>query len=102
MQEEWFRDKTVLDIGCNTGLLTIAVASLFSPFKITGIDIDKKLIRMAWKNLYRGRVSIVTPAGQPFPKSLTMRYLPPAKDLVTSSSEVMRNIEFVEVRDHCY
>lgn len=96
MQEEWFRDKTVLDIGCNTGLLTIAVASLFSPFKITGIDIDKKLIRMAWKNLYRGRVSIVTPAGQPFPKSLTMRYLPPAKDLVTSSSEVMRNIEFVE------
>lgn len=46
-----FKDKDILDIGCNVGLLTIAVGQLLRPKSIVGIDIDKKLIHRARKNL---------------------------------------------------
>lgn len=39
-----FENKKVLDIGCNTGLITIGVAKLFKPSLVLGIDIDKDLI----------------------------------------------------------
>ena len=47
----WFDDKEVLDIGCNIGHITISVAKNFSPLKVVGIDIDKKLIQIANKNI---------------------------------------------------
>ncbi|XP_065091801.1 7SK snRNA methylphosphate capping enzyme bin3 [Ochlerotatus camptorhynchus] len=46
-----FRDKDVLDIGCNVGLMTIAVAKMLHTKSITGIDIDGKLIAKARRNL---------------------------------------------------
>ncbi|XP_055585728.1 7SK snRNA methylphosphate capping enzyme bin3 [Uranotaenia lowii] len=46
-----FRDKDVLDIGCNVGLLTIAVAKMLHTKSITGIDIDGQLIAKARRNL---------------------------------------------------
>ncbi|XP_058831693.1 7SK snRNA methylphosphate capping enzyme bin3 [Topomyia yanbarensis] len=46
-----FRDKDVLDIGCNVGLMTIAVAKMLHTKSITGIDIDSKLIAKARRNL---------------------------------------------------
>ncbi|EAT45165.1 AAEL003540-PA [Aedes aegypti] len=46
-----FRDKDVLDIGCNVGLMTIAVAKMLHTKSITGIDIDEKLIAKARRNL---------------------------------------------------
>lgn len=46
-----FRDKDVLDIGCNVGLMTIAVAKMLPTKSITGIDIDGKLIAKARRNL---------------------------------------------------
>lgn len=46
-----FRDKDILDIGCNTGHMTIAVARKLYPKSILGIDIDKDLISQARKNL---------------------------------------------------
>ncbi|XP_058460985.1 7SK snRNA methylphosphate capping enzyme bin3 [Malaya genurostris] len=46
-----FRDKDVLDIGCNVGLMTIAVAKMLHTKSITGIDIDSKLIGKARRNL---------------------------------------------------
>lgn len=46
-----FRDKDILDIGCNVGLMTIAVAKMLNPKTITGIDIDKNLIQKARRNL---------------------------------------------------
>jgi len=52
-QEEWFRGKHVLDIGCNSGEVTIAVGRLFHPKSIKGIDIDNFLINLAHKNLAR-------------------------------------------------
>lgn len=46
-----FKNKDVLDIGCNCGLLTLAIAKNFSPKSITGIDIDSKLINIARSKL---------------------------------------------------
>lgn len=46
-----FKDKDVLDIGCNVGLMTIAVAKMLHTKSITGIDIDNKLIAKARRNL---------------------------------------------------
>ena len=48
---EWFQDKTVLDIGCNIGNVTLEIARDFSPKHILGIDIDSSLIRAANKYL---------------------------------------------------
>ena len=31
----------------------MSIARKFSPRKIVGIDIDHKLVKMAWKNLHR-------------------------------------------------
>jgi len=46
-----FKHKDVLDIGCNVGLMTLAVAKLLSPKSITGVDIDRKLIKIARNKL---------------------------------------------------
>lgn len=47
----WFNNKDVLDIGCNTGQLTLQVAKRFRPKKMVAVDIDKKLIKIAQKNI---------------------------------------------------
>ena len=47
----WFEDKDVLDIGCNIGHITISIGKNYSPLKVVGIDIDKKLIQIANKNI---------------------------------------------------
>lgn len=46
-----FRGKDILDIGCNAGHITIAVAKDMAPKSILGLDIDKNLIARARKNL---------------------------------------------------
>lgn len=46
-----FKNKDVLDIGCNVGLMTLAIAKLLSPKSITGVDIDRKLINIARNKL---------------------------------------------------
>lgn len=51
-KEEWFRGKQVLDVGCNRGHITYAIARLFSPKFILGIDIDLKIIHMANRDLH--------------------------------------------------
>jgi len=52
-REEWIRDRVCMDIGCNEGLVTIAVAAKWFSKKMTGIDIDKALIKRAGRNLYQ-------------------------------------------------
>lgn len=42
--KELFENKKVLDIGCNSGFITIEIAKLFHPISILGIDIDAGLI----------------------------------------------------------
>lgn len=46
-----FKNKDVLDIGCNVGLMTLAIAKLLSPKTINGVDIDRKLIIIARSKL---------------------------------------------------
>ncbi|KAJ9551127.1 hypothetical protein OSB04_015172 [Centaurea solstitialis] len=43
MKKEWFEGKNCLDIGCNSGLITITIAKKFGCRKILGIDIDSVL-----------------------------------------------------------
>ncbi|KAF9185754.1 hypothetical protein BGZ51_002097 [Haplosporangium sp. Z 767] len=47
LEQEWFRDKRVLDIGCNSALLTVFIALHFKPRRIQGVDIDPSLIGKA-------------------------------------------------------
>ena len=101
LQKEWFEGKRCLDIGSNTGHLTAAIAHSFAPSKITGIDIDKKLVRIAWKNLYRHTVPVVAPDGRAFPKSFVMSCGPlvPQNLSPTSSDDTgfPKNVEYIEV-----
>jgi 7SK snRNA methylphosphate capping enzyme len=49
MNASWLTGKKVLDIGCNTGHVTLEVARQFKPFLMEGIDIDGQLIKDAQK-----------------------------------------------------
>lgn len=49
--KELFAQKDVLDIGCNDGSVTLAIATRFPITSITGIDIDNDLIGKAKKHL---------------------------------------------------
>ncbi|KAI6192288.1 RNA methyltransferase [Aphelenchoides bicaudatus] len=49
--DEWFRDKSILDVGCNIGLVTILIAKEFGPRRILGMDIDSSLVGIARKNI---------------------------------------------------
>jgi len=51
LKKQYFRKKIVLDIGCNAGYLTIALAHQFRPRMIFGIDLDGVLIAKARKVL---------------------------------------------------
>jgi len=67
LDKAWFCEKRVLDIGCNSGVLTIRLAQKFLVSSIHGIDIDKSLIDRANKNLQ----SISTPQQTPVAPSLS-------------------------------
>eukprot|EP01044_Picomonas_judraskeda_P003822 COSAG03_NODE_324_length_8972_cov_5.452271_8_plen_447_part_00 len=55
LQRGWFEGRSVLDIGCNSGLITFALAEDFAPKSILGVDIDDNLIRRAQNRLARLR-----------------------------------------------
>ena len=43
----WFQGRDCLDIGCNAGRLTIAIARKFGVASMVGVDIDAKLVARA-------------------------------------------------------
>ncbi|VDN33539.1 unnamed protein product [Gongylonema pulchrum] len=51
LKKEWFEKKTVLDVGCNVGYLTLSIAKKYQPVHIVGIDIDAHLVGVARKNI---------------------------------------------------
>jgi len=53
LPKELFAGKDVLDIGCNAGMVTVAVASAYLPKIILGIDVDQRLIGLAKRNVQR-------------------------------------------------
>lgn len=50
-QSHWFEGKDCLDVGCNTGLVTLSVAQHYSVKSMVGVDIDGSLILKAYRNL---------------------------------------------------
>lgn len=51
LDKSYFNGKRVLDIGCNSGNITISIAKKYDPTFIHGIDIDESLIKKANTNL---------------------------------------------------
>ncbi|KAG2718400.1 hypothetical protein I3843_03G210900 [Carya illinoinensis] len=51
LKKEWFEDKDCLDIGCNSGIITILIAKKFCCRSILGLDIDSNRIEDACWNL---------------------------------------------------
>ncbi|KAI1898744.1 hypothetical protein AGOR_G00075530 [Albula goreensis] len=51
LKPEWFQGKVVLDLGCNTGHLTLAIAKKWRPARILGLDIDGGLVHAARQNI---------------------------------------------------
>ncbi|XP_028254661.1 7SK snRNA methylphosphate capping enzyme-like [Parambassis ranga] len=51
LEADWFRDKTVLDVGCGAGHMTLAVARRFNPAHILGVELDKQLVHAAKQNI---------------------------------------------------
>mmetsp|Transcript_91127 Transcript_91127/g.162213 ORF Transcript_91127/g.162213 Transcript_91127/m.162213 type:complete len:357 (+) Transcript_91127:110-1180(+) len=49
--EDTFRDKQVLDIGCNAGLVSLEIAEAYCARHIVGMDIDANLVESAKGNL---------------------------------------------------
>ena len=47
----WFTGKSLLDIGCNDGLLTMSLACKFGCQSVMGVDIDSQLIAKACRSL---------------------------------------------------
>ncbi|XP_077449073.1 7SK snRNA methylphosphate capping enzyme [Stigmatopora argus] len=51
LRPEWFEGKQVLDLGCNSGHLTLYIAKMLRPARILGLDIDNGLVHAARKNI---------------------------------------------------
>ncbi|KAF7666325.1 hypothetical protein LDENG_00110020 [Lucifuga dentata] len=48
---EWFQGKDVLDLGCNSGHVTLYIAKMLRPAHILGLDIDSGLVHAARNNI---------------------------------------------------
>ncbi|XP_053969579.1 probable RNA methyltransferase CG1239 [Anastrepha ludens] len=57
-RSELFQDKRVIDIGCNSGLITMEVAKRLAVKSIVGLDIDRSLISQANKTLVRQKKAL--------------------------------------------
>ncbi|KAG2489264.1 hypothetical protein HYH03_012284 [Edaphochlamys debaryana] len=60
MRREWFQGKVAIDVGCNEGLVTLAMAARFGTRRMTGYDIDTALIKKACRNLRNMRSECTT------------------------------------------
>lgn len=58
LDPEWFRGADVLDVGCNEGLLTLALAVGCGCRSMLGVDIDPGLVAKACTNLSRSRTQL--------------------------------------------
>ena len=46
-ERTWFARRRCLDVGCNEGLITLALAQRYHPRSMLGVDIDGALIARA-------------------------------------------------------
>ncbi|KAI3448387.1 hypothetical protein Pfo_005052 [Paulownia fortunei] len=47
-----FKDRTVAELGCGNGWISIAIAEKWSPLKVYGLDINPRAVKISWINLY--------------------------------------------------
>ncbi|KAF4360598.1 hypothetical protein F8388_017624 [Cannabis sativa] len=57
-----FRDRTVAELGCGNGWISIAIAEKWLPSKVYGLDINPRAIKISWINLY---LNALDEMGQP-------------------------------------
>ncbi|KAL5786914.1 hypothetical protein ACOSP7_003863 [Xanthoceras sorbifolium] len=57
-----FKDKTVAELGCGNGWISIAIADKWLPSKVYGLDINPRAIKISWINLY---LNALDDKGQP-------------------------------------
>ncbi|XP_051145100.1 methionine S-methyltransferase-like [Andrographis paniculata] len=57
-----FNDKTVAELGCGNGWISIAIAEKWSPLKVYGLDINPRAVKISWINLY---LNALDEKGQP-------------------------------------
>ncbi|KDP40898.1 hypothetical protein JCGZ_24897 [Jatropha curcas] len=50
--ESIFKDRTVAELGCGNGWISIALADKWLPSKVYGLDINPRAIKISWINLY--------------------------------------------------
>ena len=105
---ELIKGKDVLDVGCNTGQVTIMAARELSPRSITGIDIDGHLITIAQKNILRAMPAPKLEGKTvKFPLSIVLMcgplaQLPGAEEATSSDGDFPHNIHFHQVCDGCH
>ncbi|XP_047194897.1 7SK snRNA methylphosphate capping enzyme-like isoform X2 [Hippoglossus stenolepis] len=51
LEADWFKDKTVLDVGCGAGHMTVSISRRFHPVYILGVELDKRLVYAAKQNI---------------------------------------------------
>ena len=98
LNKSWFEGKDVLDIGCNAGHLTLAIAKDFQPRKIVGMDIDAKLLHAARLNIRHYLSSEMTDVNK-YPVSMLMNYGPIAAPGVSTEEQPRfpNNVKFMQV-----
>ncbi|WOG82543.1 hypothetical protein DCAR_0101708 [Daucus carota subsp. sativus] len=57
-----FKDKTVAELGCGNGWISIAIADKWAPSKVYGLDINPRAVKISWINLY---LNALDESGQP-------------------------------------
>ena len=58
LDPSWFAGADVLDVGCNEGLVTLALALHCGCHSVCGVDIDPVLVAKACTNLSRSRTQL--------------------------------------------
>lgn len=62
LPRDWFEGKKVLDVGCNSGMVTVEIAQRMGAARVVGVDIDEELVRLAKRT---GELAFVTADGSP-------------------------------------
>lgn len=83
-----FVGKDVLDIGCNTGVVSVAVARDLGARSVVGIDIDKSLVEAARQRLRR--------SSKEFPVSMPLVYGPLDVPGVQEANTFPHNLTFIQ------
>ncbi|EYC34559.1 hypothetical protein Y032_0001g47 [Ancylostoma ceylanicum] len=93
LKKEWFEKKSVLDIGCNVGFLTLSIAKDYGPRRILGIDIDDHLVGVARKNIRHYCDQDIEFLGK-FPASFCTNFGPISNHTLSFSTKFPDNVWF--------